>query len=219
MNYRKQPLVNEGIYHILNKSIAEYKIFSNNFHFRRMMQLLVYYQYANVPVRYSYFIKLDPQEQDEVFRYLQIKNDKLVDIISYCLMPTHYHLILKQLLKGGISKYINLIQNSYAKYFNIKHDRNGPLWQGYFKNVLVDTDEQLLHLTRYQHINPVSAGLVEDPIEWEYSSYKEYIGKKQTKICSYNNLIDVRPKIYKRFVENRISYQRELTRIKKIILE
>ena len=65
--------------------------------------------------------------------------------------------------------------NSYTRYFNEKIKRKGPLWEGRFKKVLVNSDEQLLHLTRYVHLNPVSAGIVEKPEDWPCSSYREYI--------------------------------------------
>jgi len=136
-------------------------------------------------------------------------------------MPTHFHLILKQLKKGGISTFIGNVLNSYSRYFNTKHKRGGPLWEGKFKNVSVETDEQLLHLTRYIHLNPTSAGLVKKPEEWPYSSYLEYLGKikKINRICSYEDLIDISPLSYKNFVESRILYQRELAKIKHLILE
>jgi len=114
------------------------------------------------------------------------------------------------------------VLNSYSRYFNTKHKRGSPLWKGKFKNVLVETDEQLLHLTRYIHLNPTSAGLVKKPEEWPYSSYLEYLGKikKMDRICSYEDLMDISPSSsYKNFVESRISYQRELEKIKHLILE
>jgi putative transposase len=78
-------------------------------------------------------------------------------------MPTHIHLVLRQLKDGGISKFMSNILNSYSRYFNIKHNRKGPLWEGRFRKVLVGSDEQLLHLTRYVHLNPVTACLVDKP--------------------------------------------------------
>ncbi|MFH1783040.1 MAG: transposase [Candidatus Omnitrophota bacterium] len=145
----------------------------------------------------------------------------LVQIICYCLMPTHIHLTLTQLADKGISKFIGNILSSYSHYFNLKHNRKGPLWEGRFKGGLVKTDEQLLHLTRYIHLNPVSAYLVDKPGDWKYSSYKEYISKEHCKssLCNYDNVLDIQPILYKKFVEDRISYQRELVKIKALIFD
>lgn len=149
------------------------------------------------------------------------QNERLVDIVAYCLMPTHAHFILRQLKDGGISRYMSNLQNSYTRYFNTKYDRYGPLWGGRFKSVLIDSQEYFLHLTCYIHLNPVSAGLVKRPEEWEYSSCREYCGKVSPgeKICSYDELLDMSCEEYRRFVEDRIEDQKELAQIKHLLLD
>lgn len=147
--------------------------------------------------------------------------DKLVQIIAYCVMPTHIHFALKQLKDAGISLFMGNIQNSYARYFNIKYNRKGPLWESKFKAKRVNNDEQLLHLTRYIHLNPVTAGIVDNPADWAASSYAEYlkINKEEKGMCEYSELIDFDPDKYKEFVDDRISYQRELAEIKHLICD
>jgi len=220
---RKVPLVTGEIYHVVSKSIANFVIFNNDSEFLRMRALFKYYQIKDPPYKFNYFMKIKIKEEDfDEYSSVYLSNkEKLVQIIAYCIMSTHFHLILKQLKEGGISIFIGNVLNSYSRYFNTKHKRRGPLWEGKFKNVLVETDEQLLHLTRYIHLNPTSAGLVNKPEKWPYSSYLEYLGKtkKMNRICSYEDLIDISPLSYKSFVESRISYQRELEKIKHLILE
>jgi putative transposase len=213
---RKVPLVRGEIYHIFNKSIAEYRIFNNREEFLRMKELICYYRWGSNKPRFSKWEMLK-----EKFKIEKFEKDKLVDIIAYCIMPTHIHLILKQLKDGGISIFMSQISNSYARYFNIKHKRKGPLWEREFKNVLVTTDEQLLHLTRYIHLNPTTAFLAKEPKDWEFSSFKEYTRavEKENKICNFEEVIEIEPISYKKFVEDRISYQRELEKIKNLILE
>ena len=82
--------------------------------------------------------------------------------------------------------------------------------------MLVSTDEQLLHLTRYIHLNPVTAYLVNKPEDWQASSYLEYLLKidEADKICSYDDILDIEKVSYKQFVEDNISYQRDLAKIK-----
>ena len=114
---------------------------------------------------------------------------------------------------------MRIVLDSYTRYFNKKIGRKGPLWEGRVKKVFVESDEQLLHLTRYVHLNPVSAGIVKKPEDWVYSSYREYIGMKKGKVCNKEKFFDFSKEEYKKFVEDRIDYQRNLEIIKHIILE
>lgn len=207
-------LITGEIYHIFNKSIAEFKIFNNTSESFRMLEEMRYYQKQGNSFSFSRFSKL------ENANYLS-EDKKAVEIIAYCIMPTHIHLVLKQLKDKGITFFMNNILNSYSRYFNLKHKRKGPLWEGRFKRVLVEDDEQLLHLTRYIHLNPVTAYLVDDPLKWETSSYKEYVcgGNLKDGICRYEDVLVIDTVSYKRFVEDRISYQRELAKLKHIIFE
>jgi putative transposase len=169
-------------------------------------------------------MKLEKVKEDGFINYftsiLQEK-ERLVQIIAYCIMPTHLHLILKQLKENGISTFIGNVLNSYSRYFNTKYRRKGPLWEGKFKNVLVKTDEQLLHLTRYIHLNPSTAFLVDRPEEWLASSYQEYLLKVNNieRICKFEDVLEIEPSSYRKFIEDRISYQRELAVIKEMLLE
>ncbi|MCF7887379.1 MAG: hypothetical protein K9L71_03090, partial [Candidatus Omnitrophica bacterium] len=79
--------------------------------------------------------------------------------------------------------------------------------------------EQLLHLTRYIHLNPVTAYLTDKPESWDFSSYREYISCEKDKICQFDDLLEVKPNSYKKFVKDRISFQRELANIKRLTLE
>jgi len=222
---RKIPLVTGEIYHVFSKSIANFVVFNTDSEFLKMRNLFKYYQLKDPPYKFNYFVKVklkgNEEDFDNYFSSHLLNKEKLVQIIAYCIMPTHLHLILKQLKEGGISLFIGNVLNSYSRYFNTKHKRHGPLWEGKFKNILVKTDEQLLHLTRYIHLNPTSAGLVDKPEEWLYSSYLEYLGKVKeiNRICYYEDLMDISTSFYKNFVEDRISYQKELEKIKHLILE
>lgn len=223
--YRKEALVEEKIYHIFNKSIAGFKIFNNEAEYSRIIAILRYYQIAK-PIRFSDFVRFNRINENNLEDFLRkhLKDkDRIVDIIAYCIMPTHIHLILRQLKGKGISIFMSNILNSYARYFNTLHKRKGPLWEGSFKSVLLETDEQLLHLTRYIHLNPVTAYLVDSPESWNFSSYKEYLSETNddtiNKICNFTGLIDMTPVSYRKFVEDRIFYQRDLAKIKNLILD
>lgn len=221
---RKDPLKIGEVYHIFTKSIAGFKIFNGKEDFSRMMGLIRYYQNGKTSLKFSYVMRTKSSEEQQHSIFPDKEARDLVEIIAYCIMPTHLHLILKQAQDRGISIYMSNILNGYTRYFNIKYHRKGPLWEGRFKNVLIKSDEQLLHLTRYIHLNPVTAELVDEPQHWPVSSYLEYLRDEGVKgsdesLCSYKDILDVEPITYKKFVEDRISYQRTLADIKNIIFE
>jgi putative transposase len=209
------------VYHIFNKSIAGFKIFSSDSEFSRMTALIRYYQREKPSVKFSKFLKLARVRKNQNSEPLVSSGEKLVEIIAFCVMPTHMHLILKQLKENGISIFMSNVLNSYTRFFNTKHKRKGPLWEGRFKNVFVGSNEQLLHLTRYIHLNPVTAHLVDKPEEWSASSYGEYSMNvdKDEKICQYDDLLQIEPLTYSEFLRDRALYQRDLAKIKNLLLE
>ena len=123
-------------------------VFLDNFDHRRF---LISLEELNQEGPLSNFGRLNGAE-------LQSSNDeknKLVDIICYCLMPNHFHLIMKQLIDNGIPKFMHKIGTSYTNYFNKKYSRSGVLFQGAYKIKYIDGDAYLLHLSRYIHLNPL----------------------------------------------------------------
>lgn len=220
---RKDPLVTGETYHIFCRSIANFNIFNNDTDFLRMQQLIKYYSVDN-DLKFSKFNELQFVREEgfnNAFKFISKDKEKLVQIIAYCIMPTHIHLILKQLTDNGISKYMKDLLISYTRTFNLRHKRMGPLWESRFRSVLLKSDEQLFHLTRYLHLNPVTAGLVNRPEDWVYSSYREYLGEVNGSavICQFGDILDVKPTSYRMFVNDRISYQRELAKIKNTIID
>lgn len=221
---RKEALVTGEVYHIFNKSIAGFKIFNGQADFIRMLNTLRYFQIEHTDYKFTYFMNL-PDIQRMGFKkyFFSYANGKpkIVQIISYCIMPTHFHLILKQLKDNAISIFMQNALNSYSHYFNYYYHRKGPLWQSKFKNILVRTNEQLLHLSRYLHLNPVTAFLVDRPEEWKFSSYGEYVSNlhDEERLCQFKDILNLDLSSYRKFVEDRASYQRELAKIKGLILE
>lgn len=219
---RKVPLATGQVYHIFSRSIADFKVFNTKEDYLRMIQLLRYYQ-KEIELKYSEFVRLKYVVQDgfdDSFKTMFGDEEEIVQLIAFCLMPTHIHLILKQLKDNGISRYCGDFLNSFSRYFNTKHKRKGPLWEEKFKNILVDSDEQLLHLTRYIHLNPVTASLVKKPEQWLYSSYREYLGlSKNWSLCDHGDFMEMESSQYRKFVNDRIAYQKELAKIKTLILD
>lgn len=102
--------------------------------------------------------------------------------ISYCLMPNHYHLLLRQDHDVPLSEFVQKVFNSYAKAINVSQGRSGTLFEGKYKAILIEEDSYLIHLCRYIHRNPLDAKLVDDIDKWKYSNYLDWIGKRNDKL-------------------------------------
>jgi len=205
------------IWHIFNKSIANFGIFNDLNNSHKFVDTFSYYNNKLLIKSFSQFLRTNSKYKSPNIIYL--KDDSYCKVLSYCIMPDHYHFLLKILEDSSLSKFINNVENSFTRYFNIKFDRKGPLWQSAFKSVEIGSNEQLLHVSRYIHLNPTTSNLVDKPEDWKFSSYRDFITdkrilKKFMKEISIDNI-----KSYKQFVENNIEYQRELKRIKKLTLE
>lgn len=212
MPSRTHPLVNGEYYHILNRGVDKMNIFRNLYDFQRFLKTMLYYQIIGPKPRFSLFAPTTNSLD---------KNKKIVEIICFCLMPNHFHFLLKQLTDGGITEFISKLSNSYTKYFNAKTRRVGPLLQGEFRSVLTESNEQLLHLSRYIHLNPSVSGLADNLEKYPWSSYLEYIGLNPKQICSKKIILDQfkTPKHYQEFVLDQESYGRELEIIKHKVLD
>jgi len=207
MPSRVHPLVNGEYYHIYNRGVDKMDIFKNSYDFKRFIKTMLYYQIAGPKPRFSLFAPTTN---------LLDESKKNVEIICFCLMPNHFHFLLKQLVDKGITEFISKLSNSYTKYFNIKKGRVGYLFQGEFKSVLVGTNEQLLHLSRYVHLNPLVSDLTKNLNEYTWSSYPEYLGLTSQKNCTKEIILDQfkSKEYYKNFTLDQESYGRDLEIIK-----
>ena len=219
---RITPLVSGEVYHIFNRGMNRQPTFTNKREYKRAETTISFYRFLKPPMSLSKFLKLEQIKQNESLDLLQQTN-KLVEIFCYCLMPNHFHLLLKQLEDKGISRFLSNLQNSYTKYFNTKHERDGSLFLDQFKAVRVETDEQLVHLSRYIHLNPHTGYVIkslEDLEEYPWSSFPNYL-EESGEFVNVKFILDFFKscKEYKKFVFDQSDYQRKLKEIEHLLIE
>ena len=147
-------------------------------------------------------------DYDKFKEYLQEAQNKYgYRLHCFVLMTTHYHLLMET-PNANMSKVVHYINSSYTNYINRKRNRSGHLLQGRFKGILVDQDSYLLELSRYLHLNPVRAKMVDRPENYGYSSYLSYVSKNCEAIVTRDLILGMisgeerkAPKMYREFVE------------------
>lgn len=216
-NIVKQYLEN-GYYHIYNRGVEKRDIFLDNQDCRVFLHLLKFYlspelQESQKQHPLTTLTGFNPVR----LRPLQSLGGE-IELLAYCLMPNHFHLLLKQFTLDGMTKLIRRLSTTYSMYFNRRYKRVGHLFQGAFKAALVQEDSYLLHLSRYIHLNPVEL-TGSNPVNYPYSSYGYYLGNKNASwvkpqfILEYfkssSLLLPKNINSYKKFVEDYIGDSKE----------
>lgn len=219
---RKISFRNEEVYHLFNRGIERRNIFTDKTEFERAKNLIKFYKHKDIPIRFSQVLQQPIDIREKMLNDLY-KSARAVDILSYCLMPNHFHFLLKQNSDKGISNFLANFSNAYTRYFNTKHQRIGPLLEGIFKGVYIENEEQLLHVSRYIHINPVVSSIIaDDQLEnYPWSSYPEFLSRSRDEITQKDFILNIfrSSKQYQEFVANQIDYGKKLEVIKHLILE
>ena len=153
-------------------------------------------------------------------RRSNLQGARLVDILCYCLMPNHFHLIVRNNIENGIMRFMQKLGTSYTSYFNIRYERSGHLFQGKYKRIEVGTNEQLTYLTAYIHGNPVFARLADTPDRWQWSSYKYFIrGESDGIIAIDNDLFEYTSSGHTNLICDIQQEKQSLVRIADLLLE
>jgi putative transposase len=169
-------------YHVYNRGVEKRTIFDQPKDYKIFTSILIDYLTPKPPFNPAIITRYTPYWRQK------LSADE-VWLICYCLMPNHFHLILRQQTLDGITRFMRRISNAYVRYFNQKYHRVGALFQGKFKAARIDTDQYLLHLTRYIHLNP--SELEVGPLDaYPYSSYPEFIGKRHASWLKSQPILD-----------------------------
>ncbi len=190
MPYRGDVFAQNHYYHIYNRGAGKGLIFFNR-------------------GNYEYCLRL-------ITRYYKQYGAK---VIAYCLMPNHYHFLLRQETDQALSQFINVLFNAYVQAVNRQQGRKGTLFERRFRYVWVDHEDYLIHLCRYIHLNPVKANLVPLIQDWPYSNYLEWIGQRAGTLKDEAFIRECfpNPEAYQQFVVDDQNEKRNLEFITKYI--
>lgn len=144
-----------------------------------------------------------------------------ISVIAYCLMPNHYHFLLRQNGDEPAGNVPQSVFNSYSKAYNKRYEQSGTLFEGRFRAKHIYSMPHLLHLCRYIHGNPVKDGLIADPADWPYSNYLEWLGERKGTLVDrefvQNNFPS--PKDYRSFVHEYLKSRQLPEDVKKYLEE
>ena len=215
---RKESFKNNGIYHIYNRGVDERDIFLNEDDFRRFLDFAKVYRYKNLRLRSLGKKKSTKRSLANLDQAIK----PMVEILAYVLVKNHFHIILRQLAKDGITKFMHKLGSLYTLWFNEKHTRTGRLFEGSFKAISVPEDTYLFYLSFYIHLHPaefitpkLKGGKIRnrDEIiivmeEYRWSSYPVYLEKRKDELLNTKFILDYfkRPNSnsieeYKKFIE------------------
>ncbi|OPX25946.1 MAG: hypothetical protein B1H06_06735 [Candidatus Cloacimonas sp. 4484_143] len=127
---------------------------------------------------------------DLIKRIQSSKHLDYLKILSYCLMPNHYHFLVQQTSDIPVTQWIGYIFNGYVQSFNKRNEHSGTLFEGRVRAKLITDNNYLIKTVIYIHLNPVIAGLVTKPEDWKYSNYPDWIGLTNSSLTDYKFIND-----------------------------
>ncbi|MEK7163512.1 MAG: transposase [Patescibacteria group bacterium] len=198
------------------------QIFDDEHDYKQALLSMDYYHFVKPIPKLSKFKTLMATHQSKIITSQLNTSKTLVDILCFVLMPNHFHLLLKQNVDNGISRFISQFTNSYTRYFNTLHHRSGHLFQGQFKAVEIESESQLIHVSRYIHLNPLVSGLASKNTlqRFKWSSYNDYLNLKSNYIQTHD-ILSIFKSIgnYENFVLEHANYAQELELIKHLTID
>ncbi len=167
---RKQPLITGEYYHIYNRGVDKRDIFSDKKDLNRFIESICEFNQIEIigSIREARKNKPAPKALVVIFK------EPLVSFVAYCLNPNHFHFVLKQLVDGGIAKFMQKLQAGYTSYFNIKNSRSGSLFQGTFKSQLVGSENYFNKIIGYTNKNYAVHDIPKSKMNLVFASDYEY---------------------------------------------
>jgi putative transposase len=227
MSQRKDNLVQGEIYHIYNRGVDKRDIFMDDEDRIRFIHDLFEFNDSNPTIKLDYFLSHNNSEVG----LPNIKREPrkvLVDILAFCMMDNHFHMIVRQKIENGVTLFMRKLGTGYTNYFNKKHERTGALFQGKFKSICIKSDAHLMYLPIYIHLNPLDFKFHEwrdkkikdtkkaikflDSYRW--SSYMDYTGQKNFPSLINKSFLLLRAGDEKKFKKETIDWIKNFDELK-----
>lgn len=207
----------DAMYHVYNRGVDKRIIFTDERDYAVFLSFL----------KYALLSDEDSQKKDEVDPSLLTEAQRFnlrreglsgkVDLVSFCLMPNHFHLLLYQYKPDAITRLMRSIITGYSMYFNKRHKRVGSLFQGVYKAARINSDAYWWHVSRYIHLNPMDLGV--DYATYPYSSYRYIMGSAEANWLKPKIIMSgfKNPNDYHKFVTEYIPHRKDLKAIKDML--
>lgn len=238
MPYRKQQFINDEIYHIVLRGIDDNLIFKDiNDYYRGIFSIYEFNTTKPVTIQSRRKIRATAKKKlDRSPSSIIDERDKLVEVLAFCFMPNHIHLLIKQLKDGGITKFMRKIGTGYGRYFNKKYNRKGYVFQNRFSAIHIENDDQLKNVFVYIHTNPAALAdpnwkergiknpkkVIKFLENYKWSSYPDYISKKNfPSVTERSFILEIMKKEQgcKKFVNYWVKYKGEIRKFANLTLE
>jgi len=240
MPYRREQFINDEIYHIVLRAIDDNLIFKDDDDYYRGI-FSIYEFNTTKPITIRERRKIREQFKKANRERVSVsfeadERDKLVEVLTFCFMPNHIHLLLRQIKDNGITKFMRKVGAGYGGYFNRKYNRKGHVFQNRFLSVHIKNDNQLKIVFTYTHTNPISLiepkwkeegienpeKVIEFLENYKWSSYQDYLGKKNfPSVTDREFFLKIMrgEQGCKEFIENWVRYKGEIKEFPGIVLE
>lgn len=187
-----KPFLKDHVYHIFNRGCNRENIFFNEGNYLYLLRKM-----KETRRRYG------------------------ADLLAYCLMPNHYHFLVRQETERPLCDWVQTLFNGYVQAVNKQQHRSGTLFEGTADHILVDDDSYFIHVVRYIHYNPVDANLVTRPEDWPYSNYLEWIGARNGSLVNkaFARGYFPKPEDYRKFMEEYVLEQSLAEKLERYYLE
>lgn len=169
----REKLVNDEIYHIYNRGVEKRDVFLNDDDYYRFIHDLFEFNDIEPAINLAYHLKQQNRSKEVGLPKIEREPRKMiVELMAFCLMPNHFHLIIRQKNENGITEFMRKIGTGYTNYFNKKYKRVGALFQGKYKYIRLADESHFIHIPYYIHLNPLDINFS----EWRKRELKDRKG-------------------------------------------
>lgn len=205
LKFVTRNLRGNSYYHVYNQGTGEEEIFQDKQDYESFLHYLNIYTSSPMEVAARY-PNLDSR----------LKNKNLaeeISLVAYCLMPNHFHLLLRQKAETAMPKLLKQLTNAYTTYFNSRYKRSGGLMQGRYRAALIESEFLVIQMARYIHLDPVTAGLSLTPGEYSWSSFNNRSGSNEL-LNRFGSVAE-----WEKFHADREGFTRGLEKLRAVLIE